>query len=179
MTIKIIHGLKANYMVRDISNKNCCCVDLIMHKVFYNKVCVCVCVWVQTHEHWSESLCTWYVIQNWGSTMTQAIWGKLNYKAHTLYHSTLNNHNQQNEKRRLTPESGLPSPIPWEMPPTAMLWDEIRGNFVDCSQNSNDYCHSCPLDLHRTDCCYQAEVKKISKPVPNTIDTSRILCKEL
>lgn len=41
MTIKIIHGLKVNYMVRDISNKNCCCVDLIMHKVFYNKVCVC------------------------------------------------------------------------------------------------------------------------------------------
>ena len=31
MTIKIIHGLKANYMVRDISNKNCCCIDLIMH----------------------------------------------------------------------------------------------------------------------------------------------------
>ena len=43
MTIKIIHGLKGNYMVRDINNKNFCCVDLIMHRVFYNKVCVCVC----------------------------------------------------------------------------------------------------------------------------------------
>ena len=42
MTIKIIHGLQGNYMVRDINNKNFCCVDLIMHRVFYNKVCVCV-----------------------------------------------------------------------------------------------------------------------------------------
>ena len=92
-------------------------------------------------------------------------------KAHSLYHSSVNNHKQQNERGKLTPESGLPSPVPWEVLPAAMLWYESRRNFVDCSQYIRGYCHGGPLDFHRTDCSYPSswsrkKPKKNQKAIP-------------